>query len=316
MPALATLFWPDRASTLAPEVDNLFLFAFGIALFFTFLIFLLIAYFAIRYRKRTPNDPAPPEIHGSTPLEVAWTVVPLVIVTILFVVGTRLYFAQASPPANATTIYVVGKQWMWKIQHPEGKSEINELHVPIGQPVRLLMTSEDVIHDFFVPAFRIKKDVVPGRYSSMWFTPTRVGTYHLFCSQYCGTLHASMIGWVTVMEPADFQQWLSGNPAGETMVQAGERLFGRLNCASCHREGGKGPPLSGVFGKPVRLADGSAVMADDAYLRESILNPQAKVVAGYVPQMPVFQGQVSETDVLDLIAYIKSLGGEKESSPK
>jgi cytochrome c oxidase subunit 2 len=302
--------WPDRASTLAGRVDSLFLFMLGVTIFFSVLIFLAILFFAIKYRRRAGEE-VPPEIHGSLTLELVWTLIPLAIVMVMFGWGARLFYDQSRPPADASTIYVVGKQWMWKVQHPEGKSEINALHVPLGKPVRLTMTSEDVIHDFFVPAFRVKKDVLPGRYTSLWFTPTRVGRYHLFCAQYCGTNHSAMTGWVEVMDPALFEEWLSGVPAGETMVAAGERLFTKLNCNTCHKPGGRGPLLQGLFGRQVLLKGGQTVIADEAYIRESILNPGAKIVSGFEPQMPTFQGQVTETQILDLITYIKSLGGEK-----
>jgi cytochrome c oxidase subunit 2 len=208
---------------------------------------------------------------------------------------------------------VVGKQWMWKIQHPEGHREINELHVPVGRPVKMTMTTEDVLHSFFIPAFRIKKDVVPGMYSTMWFEANKVGKYHLFCAEYCGNSHSGMIGWVHVMEPADYEAWLAGVNRGETMAQAGERLFGRLGCASCHKEDNSGrcPTLKDIYNKPVQLASGDRVIVDESYLRESILHPQAKVVAGYQNQeMPTFQGQVSEDGILQLVAYIKTLTPE------
>jgi cytochrome c oxidase subunit 2 len=211
-------------------------------------------------------------------------------------------------------LWVVGKQWMWKIQHPEGRREINELHVPLNQPVRLTMTSEDVIHSFYIPAFRVKMDVIPGRYTSLWFQATQPGEYHLFCAEYCGTKHSGMIGKVTVMEAADYERWLSGKPSNETMEQAGERLFVQNNCNTCHhsRADARGPLLDNVFGKPVQLETGGTVLADEAYVRESILNPAAKVVKGYRPVMPTYQGQISEESVMQLLAYIKSLGKERK----
>ena len=306
-PLVTFPLFPERASSLASSVDSLFFFLIGVAAFFSLLIFLAITFFAIRYHRKS-EDEIPPEIHGSLVLELVWTGVPLLIVLFMFGWGARLYFQSSRPPANATPIFVVGKQWMWKIEHPEGKSEINELHVPIGQPVRLTMTSEDVIHDFFVPAFRAKMDVVPGRYTSLWFTPTRLGRYHLFCAQYCGTNHSAMTGWVEVMTQADFQKWLSGTPAGETMASTGEKLVAKFNCMSCHKEGGRGPLLVGVYGRTVKLKGGETVIADEAYLRESILTPGARIVEGYEPQMPAYQGQLSESQVLQIIAYLKSLG--------
>jgi len=207
---------------------------------------------------------------------------------------------------------VVGKQWMWKVQHPEGPREINELHVPVGQPIKLTMTSEDVIHDFGVPAFRIKKDVVPGRYTSEWFEATEPGRYHLFCDQYCGMGHADMKGWIVVMTPDDYERWLDGQMRVEAMSVAGRRLFQQLGCEICHFSEGKGPgpPLQGLFGSPVKLADGTTVNADPDYIRAAILTPRA--VAGYPAIMPTFQGQVNEEEILQLIAYIESLGATGE----
>jgi cytochrome c oxidase subunit 2 len=309
--------YPDQASTIAQGVDHLHFFLTGITLFFTAIIFSTIFYFAVKYRRRS-EDEKPPLILGSLPLELAWTLIPLALTVIVFVWSSSLYFRNARPPAASMEIFVVGKHWMWVIQHPEGPREINELHVPVGRPVKLTMTSQDVIHDFYIPAFRVKRDVLPGRYSSIWFQATKTGQYHLFCAQYCGAMHAAMGGWVYVMTPADYEQWLSGGAKGESMAAAGNRLFGQYGCVSCHiADGtGRGPVLQGVFGHPVKLQDGRTVMADEAYVRESILNPSAKIVDGYTPIMPTFQGQISEEQVLQLIAYIKSLGAEERKPAK
>ncbi|RPJ81862.1 MAG: cytochrome c oxidase subunit II, partial [Acidobacteria bacterium] len=220
-----------------------------------------------------------------------------------------VYFAIASVPAEALDVYVVGKQWMWKFQHPGGQREINELHVPVNRPVRLTMTSEDVIHDLYVPAFRIKADVIPGRYATAWFEATKAGTYHLFCAEYCGTQHSGMKGRVVVMEPQEYQAWLGGATGSGSMAAAGEKLFQDLACHTCHQESGqgRGPVLQGLFGRPVALQNGQVVTADEAYIRESILNPASKVVAGFMPIMPTFQGLVTEEQVLQLIEYVKSL---------
>jgi len=204
-------------------------------------------------------------------------------------------------------IFIVGKQWMWKAQHPEGQREINELHVPIGRPVKLIMGSEDVIHSYYIPAFRVKADVVPGRYNALWFTATEPGRYHLFCAEYCGTRHSGMIGWVTAMEPTEYQAWLAGGPQTTSPVAAGEKLFSDLACNTCHMPNGRGPVLQGIFGKSVELQGGGTVTADEAYIRESIVNPQAKVVAGFQPIMPTFQGLVTEEQLMQLIAYVRSL---------
>jgi cytochrome c oxidase subunit 2 len=304
---------PDQASTIAQGVDHLYYFLTGVTLFFTALIFLVVFYFAIRYRRRS-EDEKPPLIHGSLPLEIAWTVIPFAITVVIFVWSASLYFRNARPPEASMEIFVVGKQWMWVLQHPEGPKEINELHVPVGRPVKLTMTSQDVIHGFFIPAFRIKKDVLPDRYTSIWFQATKTGKFHLFCTQYCGAEHARMGGWVHVLPPADYEQWLSGRAKGESMAAAGARLFAQLGCVSCHAADGtgRGPLLEGVFGQSVKLQDGRTVIADETYLRESILNPSAKVVAGYSALMPTFQGQISEEEILQLLAYIKSLAGKEQ----
>jgi cytochrome c oxidase subunit 2 len=300
--------FPEQASTFAREVDLLYLFLVGVSGFFTVAIFTLVFYFAVRYRRRHPDE-VPPAVAESATLEIAWSVIPLGICLVMFGWGAKLFFEIRKPPSEALQMWVVGKQWMWKIQHPEGKREINELHVPVGRPVRLRMISEDVIHSFYIPAFRIKQDVLPGRYTELWFEAIRPGEYHLFCAEYCGTKHSGMIGRVVVMEAAAYEQWLMGTPTGETMEQAGERLFVQNNCNTCHhdRPDARGPVLQGLFGNPVRLESGQTVTVDEAYVRESILNPAAKVVAGYRPVMPTYQGQISEEGVLQLLAYIRSL---------
>jgi cytochrome c oxidase subunit 2 len=303
---------PQQASTISVGVDYLYLTLCCVSTFFILLIFGLIFLFAIKYRRRSELQRAR-QIPGSLRLEMFWSVIPLAIAMVFYFWGAQIFFTHAQPPDNASVVYVVGKQWMWKLQHPEGNREIDELHIPVGRPIKLVMTSQDVIHSFFIPAFRVKQDVVPGRYLSMWFTATKVGKYHLFCSQYCGTNHAQMIGWVYVMDPVDYQNWLTGGAgAGQPMAVAGEQLFHRLGCATCHVR--DCPPLQGLYGRPVRLQDGRTVIADNGYIRESILDPTAKIVAGYRPLMPTFKGQVSEEQVLQLIAYIQSLAGEAPGS--
>lgn len=308
--------FPDQASTIAEGVDHLYFFLVGVSVFFSVLIFTLIFIFALAFRRRSEQE-RPAAIQGSVALELFWSGVPLVIVMVMFGWGASLYFQNARSPAGAMELHVVGKQWMWKIQHPEGIREINELHVPIGRPVRLTMTSEDVIHSFYIPAFRIKMDVLPGRYTTAWFEATRTGEYHLFCAEYCGNEHSRMVGKVVVMDPVGYERWISGESGGETMVTLGERLFTDLRCDNCHRpgEGDRGPSLVGVFGSTVALEGGATVMADEAYLRESILTPGAKVVAGFNPVMPTFQGQLSEEQVLQIIAYLKSLGEGDQRRP-
>ena len=297
-------------------MDHLYYFLTGVTLFFTAVIFLTIFYFAIKYRRRS-QDEKPPLIHGSLRLEIVWTVIPFVITVIIFVWSASLYFRNARPPEAAMEIFVVGKQWMWVLQHPEGPKEINELHVPVGRPVKLTMTSQDVIHGFYIPAFRIKRDVLPDRYSSIWFQATQTGKFHLFCTQYCGASHAGMKGWVHVMTPADYEEWLIGAVKGESMSAGGAKLFAQLGCIACHApdSAGRGPLLEGEYGKPIKLQDGRTVVMDEAYIRESILDPTAKLAEGYPPLMPTFQGQVTEEQILELIAFIKSLGTKERKPP-
>ncbi len=301
---------------MANRVDGLFFFLMGVTLFFALLISMGIFWFSFRYRRRRPDEVGA-TIPSSTKLEATWIVVPLVVSMVMFGWGASVFVSMRQPPPQALEIYVVGKQWMWKLQHPEGQREINELHVPVGRNVKLTLASEDVIHDFFVPAFRIKTDVVPGRYATLWFQATKTGRYHLFCSQYCGTNHAIMGGWVTVMEPADFEVWLAGGAVHGSLAEAGEKLFHSLACDTCHRADAtaRGASLENLYGSTVHLDNGQTVVADETYLRESILNPRAKIVAGYQPIMPVFQGLVSEEQVLQLIAYIKSLSKPQAPAP-
>ncbi|HEV2617422.1 MAG TPA: cytochrome c oxidase subunit II [Candidatus Acidoferrales bacterium] len=300
---------PPTASTIARGVDNLYFALTGITLFFTFLIFGLIFYFMIKYRRRSENE-IPQEVKTSMPLEIAWTLIPTLICAMLFVWSARLFVKNSEPPKGSMEVFVIGKQWMWQLQHPEGAREIDELHVPVGVPVKLTMTSQDVIHDFYIPAFRIKKDVVPGRYSSIWFEATKTGEYPFACAQYCGAEHSAMRGKVFVMKERDYAKWITGQSNGNSMAQAGQKLFASFGCATCHAEssGGKYPTLAGVYGHSVKLRDGRMVIADDAYLRDAISKPGSEPVAGYASSMPSFQGQINEVQLLDLIAYIKSIG--------
>ena len=299
---------PDLASTFAWQVDALYFLMVALSVLFTAGIGIAIVVFSIKYKRRSDDD-RPKPIHGSIPLELAWSIVPLIMALGVFALGADVYFRLYRVPADGIDVYVVGKQWMWKVQHPSGKREINELHVPIGVPVRVTMASEDVIHAYSIPAFRTKRDVVPGRYTTMWFEASKIGEYHLFCAEYCGTQHAYMKGRVIVMEQEAYQNWLSGGVSGETMAEAGERQFQQLGCHTCHKAEsiGRGPTLVGVFGNPVQMENGEVVEADEAYVRESVLNPQAQTVNGYKPIMPTFQGQISEETLLQIITYIKSL---------
>ncbi len=304
---------PEQASTAASEVDALYIFLGALTVVFSILIAGAIVYFAVKYRRRSPQD-LPRPVEGALKLEIVWSVIPFIISMGIFAWGTSIYFKQYRMPAEAMEIYVVGKQWMWKFQHIEGQREINELHVPLGRKVKLTMTTEDVIHSLYIPAFRTKMDVVPGKYTRLWFEATKPGRYHIFCAEYCGTNHSGMIGSIEVMEPPDYQAWLAGGGQGGSLAEAGEKLFQSLACANCHKsdEAGKGPALDDLFGSVVSLQGGQSVTADVEYLRESILNPQAKIVAGFPrasapASMPTFQGLVTEEQLLQLIEYIKSL---------
>ncbi len=295
---------------MAGAVDGLFWFLAALSAALSVLIFGLLIAFAIRYRRRAPGERAG-VARIPLGLELAWTFIPLGIVLAIFGWGAELFIRQLTPPPGAMTVYALGRQWMWEVQHLGGRREINELHVPTGRPVRLIMTSEDVIHSFFVPAFRVKRDVLPGRYTTLWFDAVRAGEYHLFCAEYCGTKHSAMIGRIVALPPEAFGTWLARDEgdAGQPLATAGERLFGALSCTTCHgRDDTRGPSLNGLFGRAVRLRDGSVTTADEGYLRESILQPAAKVSAGFRDEMPPYQGRLSELQVLQLIAYIQTLG--------
>jgi len=304
---------PASASTMAPDVDHLYFILTGISIFFSVLIFGLILYFMIKYRKR--SDAIPPPTRMSIPLEVTWIVIPVLICAFLFVRASAVFVHYQDPPSGSLEIFVVGKQWMWHIQHSEGPREINQLHIPIGVPIKLTMTSQDVIHDFFVPAFRQKMDVVPGRYTTEWFQATQLGTYHFFCSQYCGTSHSGMIGWVTVMKPEDYAGWLRSNATPESSAVAGRRLFSQFGCEGCHAPdgAGKGPSLTGIFGKTAALENGETRTVDEGFIRQMIVNPASLPVSNYPQIMPTFSGQLDEEQIMQLVAYIKSLGGTEGS---
>ena len=303
-----TAFFPEVASTVAPRVDQLYLFLVGLTGFFTILIFTLFVVFMVKYRRRDPQSIGA-RIHGGMILEVTWSVIPLFIVLGLFVWSTTLFFAITRPPAETMNIYAVGKQWMWKFQHLDGQREINQLHIPVGRPVKVIMTSEDVLHDLFFPAFRVKADAVPGRYTHLWFEATKAGTYPIYCAEYCGTKHSGMIGEVIVMEQDDYQAWLTSGTQEGSLSSAGAKLFQDLACNTCHRSDaqGRGPVLAGLYGKRVALQTGETVQVDEAYLREAILMPSAKITAGFQPTMPTFQGLVSEEGLVELIEYVKSM---------
>lgn len=304
--------FPESASTTSGQVDALYLFLVAISAFFSLLIAASVIYCAIRYRRREP-DQVGSTFHANLLMEITWTIIPLIIVLGVFFWGARVFFVQRSTPDDALRLTGIAKQWMWQFQHPDGRREINELHVPLGQPVEIRLISQDVIHDLFLPAFRTKTDVLPGRYTTLWFEATKPGTYHLFCAEYCGAEHSRMTGQVVVLEPGAYEEWLAGG-AQPTLppAEAGAQLFTDLTCDTCHieGEGGRGPSLHGIYGTETELADGSTVVVDDGYLRRSILTPADQVVAGYQPIMPTYKGQISEANVLKLIAYIQSLGDE------
>jgi cytochrome c oxidase subunit 2 len=314
--------WLPAAASFAPEVDQLLLGLLLLSAAILAAVFGLMATFVWRYRHNSRID------RGKIPqrtwrIETAWTAATLVVFFGLFIWGAHLFVRLEQSPANALKVYVVGKQWMWKAEHIGGQREINALHVPVNTPIEVVLTSEDVIHDFFVPAFRIKRDVLPDRYDSVWFKATKTGTYHLFCSQFCGTLHSSMIGEIVVMPTPDYQRWLEQNGTSQSLVAQGQTLFMRFGCSGCHGSNGAGGPqsgslvraprLAGLYGSPVTLADGRIVIADDRYIRDCIMLPETERVASYPPVMPSFSGQISEEDLLKIIAYIKSLGPERQS---
>jgi cytochrome c oxidase subunit II len=301
-------FFPEQASAQASQVDAIYFFMLAVTAFFSILIAGLVVFFAVKYRRRHREEIGH-AIHGSLALELLWTIIPFFIVMVMFAWGAKVFFNIYRPPAGAMEIYVVGKQWMWKAQHMDGQREINELHVPVGRPVKLIMGSEDVLHSYFIPQFRVKADVIPGRYNVLWFTATKAGIYDLFCAEYCGTKHSGMIGKIIAMEPSEFQSWLGGGKAEDSPVAAGQKLFSDLACITCHRTDsqGRGPMLTNLFGKTVELQGGGTVVVDEAYIRESIVRPQAKIVAGFQPIMPTFQGLVTEEQLLQLISYVKSL---------
>jgi cytochrome c oxidase subunit 2 len=302
-----TLF-PEQASTTARQVDMLFFFLCAVCGTMAVLVAALLFYFAFRYRRRA-EDEHTPRITGNNRLEWFWTIAPMFVFVVMFLWGAKIYTSVAEPPPDALEVFVIGKQWMWKFQYPDGQRGMKELRLPVDRPVKLTLTSEDVIHDFFVPAFRTKIDVIPGRYVQIWFQPTKVGRYHLFCSQYCGTSHANMVGTVVVMERDEYREWLGSQEATGSLADQGRQLFLKFQCITCHSANAeaRAPVLEGLHGRTVNLRNGRTVVADDAYLRESILYPEEKVVQGWEPIMPTFKGQVTEEDLIKLLSYIKSL---------
>ena len=303
----ASALFPAEASTIAPYADALYFFLLAITVIGLVLVGVLVFGFSIRYRKS--RSPVATQVEGSTLLEATWTIIPLALFMVTWIWGALLYFRIYNPPTNAMNIYVVGKQWMWKAEHEGGQHEINALHVPTGRAVQLTLISQDVFHSFSIPDFRIKREVIPGRYSTVWFQATTPGTYHIFCTQYCGTNHSAMIGEVTVLSPEDYQKWTQESTSGTSLAQNGERLFASMGCNACHSgsAAARGPNLAGVYGSKLQLTSGSEVLVNDAYLRDAILNPSQHITAGYAPIMPTYQGQVSEDGLIDLVEYIKNM---------
>jgi cytochrome c oxidase subunit II len=299
--------FPPEASKIAPQMDALYFFMVLVSLVGLTIVVLLVLSFSLLYNKK--RNPHATQIEGSTLLEATWTIIPLGLFLIMFVWGALIYFRVYTPPANAMNIYVVGKQWMWKAEHPGGQHEINSLHVPVGRPVQLTLISQDVFHSFSIPAFRVKREAIPGRYTTVWFEATKTGTYHLFCTQYCGTDHSQMIGEVVVMSQDDYKKWLQGSTSGNSLALEGERLFASLSCNACHNNtpDARGPSLANLYGSHLTLASGETVTADDAFLRAAILDPSQNVKQGFTPIMPTYQGQISEEGVIALVEYIKSL---------
>jgi cytochrome c oxidase subunit 2 len=304
-------FFPKEASTIAAQTDDLYFFLLGLSAFVLAIVFLPMIYCLFKYRRGKIANREPLKV-STTKIEVTWTIIPTIIAMGLFGWGAKIYFDEEVPPANALQINVVGKQWMWKIQHQEGNREINSLHIPVNRAVKLTLASEDVIHSFFVPAFRIKQDVVPGRFTTEWFQPDRVGTYRFYCSEYCGAGHSKMQGMVYVMPQAQYEAWLARGRPQNTLAQAGEKLFREFGCSGCHVDNSAihAPPLEGLYEHLVPLSDGTFVRADDKYLRDSILLPKSQIVAGYQPLMPTYEGRITEDNLLQVIAYIKSIGNE------
>jgi cytochrome c oxidase subunit 2 len=300
--------FPEQASTFAKDVDALYFFILATCAFFAIGVSVAVVWLGIKYHK-THDGQIGARIEGNLPLELLWSVIPTIIAMFMFGWGASVFYHLRRPPDEALHLYAVGKQWMWKFQHLEGQREINELHVPAGRPVKITISSEDVLHSLYFPAFRTKMDAIPGRYTELWFEAQKPGVYHIFCTEYCGTNHAGMIGNVTVLEPAAYQAWLQGGGMEGTLAQRGAKLYSDLACSTCHLDTGtgRGPSLKDILGKTETMADGTTVVVDEAYLRESILNSQAKIVKGFQPLMPTFQGLISEENLVALIEHVKSM---------
>ncbi|MHA3774124.1 cytochrome c oxidase subunit II [Verrucomicrobiota bacterium sgz303538] len=306
---------PERASDIGRSVDFIFYALVIVCGLVAAGVCLAVLFFCFRYRR---GSPAPRERHRVTSLwiEVGWTSATFLAFLGIFIWGAIVYFHMSKPPSNAVEVHIIGKQWMWKAQHPNGRREIDELHLLVGQPVKLIMTSQDVIHSYYIPAFRTKQDVLPDRYTTQWFTPTKPGTYHLFCAEYCGMDHSGMGGLVYVLEPVEYARWLAEQAPTESIVADGARLFTARGCSGCHAPNAavRAPLLNGIYNKPVALANQTVVIADEQYLHDSILLPQKDITAGYDPVMPTYQGILSAEEIMQIVAYLKSLTDEKGTS--
>ena len=308
--------FPEQASSFASDVDALYFFIVAVCAFFALLIAALVILFGIKFHRRHEGEVGA-RIEGNLPMELLWTVIPTIIAMFMFGWGASVFFHLRRPPDEAMHIYAVGKQWMWKFQHLEGQREINELHIPSGQPIKVTISSEDVLHSLYFPSFRTKIDAIPGRYTELWFEAQKPGVYHIFCAEYCGTSHSGMIGNVTVLEPAQYQAWLQGGGMEGSLAERGAKLFNDLACSTCHLDTGqgRGPSLKDIIGTTVELQDGSSVVVDEGYLRESILTSQAKIVKGFQPLMPTFQGLISEENLVALIEHVKSKSPNATTAP-
>jgi len=312
MDTTGTIFLPPGQSTISGEVDSLFYFILYMSIFFFVLVVALSIYFAIRYRRKGELTKTSGATHN-VKLEIAWTVIPLILVMIVFAWGFNAYMRLNIVPKDALEIKVTGQKWFWSFDYPEGASSVNELVVPVDRPVKLLLSSKDVIHSFYVPDFRIKMDVLPNRYTITWFQAKNVGTYNLFCAEYCGRGHSEMIGTVKVVNEREFADWIeagSGSGEGVSPLELGAQLYKSKACYTCHTtDGGPkvGPSFKGIFGHETELESGGKVKVDENYIRESILEPRAKVVKGFQPVMPTYQGLLKDKQIDALIAYIKSL---------
>jgi cytochrome c oxidase subunit 2 len=313
LPHYPPQLWPPAASSMAVEIDRVFVAWCVVLTFLVVPVFIFMTYCAVKYRAGRPADRSQRESRNMT-IEMSWMITPFLISLVFFAWAGDIYLQQHTPPPNAIVITALGRQWMWKYQHPGGQSEINDLHVPVNRPVRIDIHSQDVVHSLYIPALRQQQEAVPGRTTSMWFKADTPGAYRLFCSEFCGADHALMAGTLYVLSAADYQAWLRQMGTSQSLVAAGKRLFDSYGCSGCHGPSTtvRAPPLEGLYGQVVPLQDGTTVAADDAYIRDSILEPKKQIAVGYRPVMPSFAGAISESELTQLVAYIKSLGEERK----